>query len=87
MSAAPTGHYDGSAPFILVMNLKFPEDSSTAVQHRDRAVRGGQDTLFDLSAGISSYLRLVRLMGNNDNAAATNAVLFYDKYDGRLTRK
>ena len=56
----------------LVMNLKFPEDPSTVVQRRGRAARGGQDTVFILSAGISSYLNLVRCMRNNVNAVATN---------------
>jgi hypothetical protein len=33
----------------LVLNFEFPEDASTAVQQRDRVLRGGKCTLFVLN--------------------------------------
>jgi superfamily II DNA helicase RecQ len=47
----------------LVLNFEFTEDVSTAVQQRGQALRGGQDALFVLDAGISSCLSLVHRIG------------------------
>ena len=56
----------------LVLNFEFPDDPSTAVQRRGRASRGGQDALFVIDAGISSYLSLVRRIGKSVSPAATD---------------
>ena len=67
-------HFDAQ----LVLNFEFPEDPSTVIQRRGWASRGGKDVLFVLDAGLSSYLNLVRRIGDNRPCCSN------DKHEGNV---